>query len=208
MSNIDFSLNAQARDLQGKGASRRLRHQNLVPAVVYGGTGAAQSISIRFNELVKALESEAFYSHVLTLNVDGKAEQVVLKALQRHPARNVPMHADFVRVDATHEITMRVPLHYINQETAVGVKTQGGQLAIQVNEVEVRTLPANLPEFIEVDLIDVALDQVLHLSDLKLPQGVVLTQLSHGEDSHNLPIASIHQPKTHHKAEEGEGSAE
>ena len=207
MSTTDFSLNVQARDLQGKGASRRLRHSNLVPGVIYGGAAAAQSISIRLNELVKALESEAFYSHVLTLNVDGKAEQVVLKALQRHPAKNTPMHADFVRVDKTHEITMRVPLHFTNQDTAVGVKQQGGQLSITVNDVEVRTLAANLPEFIEVDLSDVKLDQVLHLSDIKLPKGVKLTQLSHGADSHDLPIASIHLAKGQ-KADDAEAAAE
>ncbi len=207
MSTTDFSLNVQARDLQGKGASRRLRHSNLVPGVIYGGAAAAQSISIRLNELVKALESEAFYSHVLTLNVDGKAEQVVLKALQRHPAKNTPMHADFYRIDKTHEITMRVPLHFTNQETAVGVKQQGGQLSITVNDVEVRTLAANLPEFIEVDLSDVKLDQVLHLSDIKLPKGVKLTQLSHGADSHDLPIASIHLAKGQ-KADDAEAAAE
>ena len=105
------------------------------------------------------------------------------------------MHADFYRIDATHDISVRVPLHFINQETAVGVKQQGGQLSIQVNDVEVRTLPANLPEFIEIDLSAVVLDQVLHLSDIKLPKGVKLTQLSHGADSHDLPIASIHLPK-------------
>lgn len=206
MSTTDFSLDVQARDLQGKGASRRLRHTNLVPGVIYGGTKAAQSISIRLNELVKALESEAFYSHVLTLNVDGKAEQVVLKALQRHPAKNTPMHADFIRVDKTHEITMRVPLHFTNQETAVGVKQQGGLLSITVNDVEVRTLAANLPEFIEVDLSEMKLDQVIHLSDIKLPKGVKLTQLSHGTDSHDLPIASIHLPKGQ-KADDAEEAA-
>jgi large subunit ribosomal protein L25 len=207
MSTTNFSLNVQARDLQGKGASRRLRHTNLVPGVIYGGAAAAQSISIRLNELVKSLESEAFYSHILTLNVDGKTETVVLKALQRHPAKNTPMHADFFRVDATHEITMRVPLHYTNQETAVGVKQQGGHLLIVVSDVEVRTLPSNLPEFIEVDLAAATLDQVLHLSDIKLPKGVTLTQLSHGADSHDLPIASIHLPKGH-KADEAEAAAE
>jgi large subunit ribosomal protein L25 len=206
MSTTDFSLNVQARDLQGKGASRRLRHTNLVPGVIYGGTAAAQSISIRLNELVKSLESEAFYSHVLTLNVDGKSEQVILKALQRHPAKNTPMHADFYRIDATHDITVRVPLHFTNQDTAVGVKQQGGQLSITVSDVEVRTLPANLPEFIEVDLSAAVLDQVLHLSDIKLPKGVKLTQLSHGADSHDLPIASIHLPKGQ-KADEAEEAA-
>jgi large subunit ribosomal protein L25 len=181
MSN-NFSLNVQGRDLQGKGASRRLRHEKLVPAVIYGGSAAAQSIAIPFKDLVKCLESEAFYSHILTLTVDGKSEQVVLKALQRHPAKNFPMHADFYRVEAGHAITMRVPLHFTNQETSVGVKKQGGVVSIIANEIEVSTMPNNLPEFIEVDM-----------SDIKLPEGVSIPALTHGAD-HDHAIANIHAP--------------
>ena len=186
-----FSLNAQARELQGKGASRRLRHQSQVPAVIYGGSAAAQSISIPFKDLVKALESEAFYSHILTLNVDGKAEQVILKALQRHPARNVPMHADFLRVDATHQLVTRVPLHFTNQESAIGVKQQGGAVSIIATDVEISTLPANLPEFIEVDMSAVEVGTTLHLSDIKLPAGVSIPALAQGHD-HDQAIANIH----------------
>lgn len=191
MTTPNFSLTAQARDLQGKGASRRLRHQNFVPAVIYGGSEAAQSISIPFNQLVKGLENEAFYSHVLTLDVAGTVQQVILKALQRHPSKGFPMHADFLRVDATHAITMRVPLHFINQDTAVGVKQQGGAVSIIANDVEISTLPANLPEYLEVDMALVEVGTTLHFSDIKLPAGVSIPALAQGHD-HDHAIANIH----------------
>ncbi len=190
MSN-NFNLTAQVRDLQGKGASRRLRHEKMVPAIIYGGHAEPQSISVQFKDLVKCLENEAFYSHILTVDVAGTVESVVLKALQRHPAKGFPMHADFYRVVAGEEITMRVPLHFINVDSSVGVKKQGGQFSIIANDVEVRTLPANLPESIDVDVAGLELGQTLHLSDLKLPEGVTLTELSLGEN-HDLAIANIH----------------
>ena len=190
MSN-NFSLNAQARELHGKGASRRLRHESLVPAVIYGGSSAPQSISIAFKDLVKVLENEAFYSHIVSLNVDGQAQAVILKALQRHPAKNFPMHADFLRVEANQAITVRVPLHFINQETSVGVKQQGGAVSIIASEVEISTLPGNLPEFIEVDLAQVEVGTVVHLSDIKLPEGVTIPELALGA-SHDQAIANIH----------------
>jgi large subunit ribosomal protein L25 len=190
----DFNLKCQIRDLQGKGASRRLRHQNLVPAVIYGGDAPAQSVAIAFNHLTKALESEAFYSHVLTLDVAGKTEQVILKALQRHPSKGVPMHADFLRVNANQRITVRVPLHFTNQDTAIGVKQQGGAVSIIATEVEISTLPGSLPEYLEVDLSAVEVGTTLHLSDIKLPEGVSLVELSHGAD-HDQAIANIHAVK-------------
>ncbi len=202
-----FKLNAIARDQHGKGASRRLRHTNLVPAIIYGGHEAPQSIAIAFKDLVKVLESEAFYAQVVIVNVDGKNESVILKALQRHPAKNFPMHADFQRVEANQPITVRVPLHFINQEEAVGVKKQGGILSIVVNDVEVTTLPANLPEFIEVDLINAELGSVIHLSNLQLPEGVKATALEHGAD-HDNAIANIHAPAGGAAQEEEVDSAE
>ena len=202
-----FKLNAIARDQHGKGASRRLRHENLVPAIIYGGHQAPQSIYIAFKDLVKVLESEAFYSQVVIVKVDGKNESVILKALQRHPAKNFPMHADFQRVEANQPITVRVPLHFINQEEAVGVKKQGGILSIVLNDVEVTTLPANLPEFIEVDLINAELGSVIHLSNLQLPEGVKATALEHGAD-HDNAIANIHAPAGGGAQEEEVDSAE
>ena len=205
-----FAINAVDRsaEQQGKGASRRLRKQNLVPAIIYGGGEEPTAISIKINELVKSLEYEAFFSQILTITTDkGDESQVVIKALQRHPAKGFPMHADFQRVEANQPITVRVPLHFINQEEAVGVKKQGGILSIVVNDVEVTTLPANLPEFIEVDLINAELGSVIHLSNLQLPEGVKATALEHGAD-HDNAIANIHAPAGGGAQEEEVDSAE
>ena len=203
-----FTLNAQNRTDEGKGASRRLRRlENKVPAVIYGGSAAPQSISLELREVVKALESEAFYSHVLTINVDGQAQQAVLKDLQRHPAKNTPMHADFLRVDATHKLTMRVPLHFTNQETCVGVKLEGGVVSVMASDVEIACLPSNLPEFLEVNLIDVHVGTTLHLSDIKLPAGVEIPVLTLGHD-HDQPIANVHTPKVSGDAEAAAPAAE
>lgn len=194
MSN-EFLLKAEDRSDVGKGASRRLRRlEARIPGIIYGGKNAPQMITVELRELVKALENEAFYSHILTLDVDGKKQQAVLRDLQRHPAKGTPMHCDFLRVDKTHKITMQVPLHFTNEEKCAGVKQQGGKITHSASEVEVSCLPQNLPEFIEVDMTNVTLDQVVHLSDLSLPKGVELLALTHGEE-HDLPVASVHMPK-------------
>ncbi|SDG50225.1 large subunit ribosomal protein L25 [Pseudomonas benzenivorans] len=201
---VEFALNAEARSDLGKGASRRLRRNaSLVPAVIYGGEKAPQSISLLAKDLAKLLENEAAFSHVLTLNVDGTAESVVVKALQRHPAKGFVLHADFQRVVAGQKLTAHVPLHFLNEATSVGVKQQGGEVSHTLAEVEVSCQPQDLPEFIEVDLAAVEVGQIVHLSDLKLPKGVELTSLAHGND---LAVANIHASRV--AKEEGEGAAE
>ncbi|MES3040464.1 MAG: 50S ribosomal protein L25/general stress protein Ctc [Pseudomonadota bacterium] len=195
MSAANFTLNAQTRTNEGKGASRRLRRlEQKVPAVIYGGSNAAQSITLELRELVKALESEAFYSHILTINIDGKPQSAVLKALQRHPVKNLPMHADFLRVDAAQKLTMKVPLHFINQDTCVGVKLEGGEITHFNSEVEIACLPGNLPEYITVDMLAVHIGTTLHLSDLQLPAGVEIPVLALGHD-HDQPVANVHASK-------------
>lgn len=197
----EFALNAEVRSDLGKGASRRLRRNvAMVPAVIYGGEKAPQSISLLAKELAKLLENEAAYSHVLTLNVAGSNESVLIKALQRHPAKGFVLHADFVRVIAGQKLTAHVPLHFLNQETSVGVKQQGGEVSHTLVEVEVSCLPQDLPEFIEVDMAAVEVGQILHLSDLKLPKGVELVALAHGND---LAVANIHASRVAKDAEEG-----
>jgi len=187
---IEFALNAEVRSDLGKGASRRLRRNaNLVPAVIYGGDKAPQSISLQANEVAKLIENEAAFSHVIALNIAGATETVLIKALQRHPAKSFVLHADFVRVVADHKLTAHVPLHFVNQEASVGVKQQGGEVSHTISEVEVSCLPKDLPEFIEVDLAKVEVGQIVHLSDLKLPAGVELVALAHGND---LAVANIH----------------
>ncbi|MFV3303666.1 50S ribosomal protein L25/general stress protein Ctc [Pseudomonas sp. NY15181] len=201
---VDFVLNAQERSDLGKGASRRLRRNDgLIPAVVYGGEKAPQSLTLELREVAKLLENEAAFSHVITLNVGAAKETVLIKALQRHPSKGFVMHADFQRVVAGQKLTAHVPLHFINEATAVGVKVGGGEISHVIAEVEVSCLPKDLPEFIEVDLAKVELGQIVHLSDLKLPKGVELVQLAHGND---LAVANIHASRV--VKEEGEGAAE
>jgi len=203
---VEFALNAEVRSDLGKGASRRLRRNvAMVPAVIYGGEKAPQSISLLAKELAKLLENEASFSHVLTLNVAGSNESVLIKALQRHPAKGYVMHADFIRVVAGQKLTAHVPLHFLNQETAVGVKQQGGEVSHTLAEVEVSCLPKDLPEFIEVDMAAVEIGQIVHLSDLKLPQGVELVALAHGND---LAVANIHASRVAKEVVEGESEGE
>jgi len=186
----DFALNADVRSDLGKGASRRLRRNaNLIPAVIYGGDKAPQSISLLAKDVAKLIEDEAAFSHVIALNVAGTTETVLIKALQRHPAKSFVLHADFVRVVADQKLTAHVPLHFINAETADAVKLQGGEVSHTMSEVEVSCLPQDLPEYIEVDLAKVAIGQTVHLSDLTVPAGVELVALAHGND---LAIANIH----------------
>ncbi|WP_426416052.1 50S ribosomal protein L25/general stress protein Ctc [Aestuariirhabdus sp. LZHN29] len=188
MSN-EFELNAQARADLGKGASRRLRRlANLMPAIIYGAGKTPSQISIPQKDMLKALENEAFYSHILTLNVDGAKEQVILKDLQRHPAKPMVMHADFLRVSANQALTTHVPLHFLNEENCKGVKQGGGSITHNLIEVEIRCLPADLPEYIEIDTLELDLGDIVHLSDLKLPKGVSLVQLSL---DHDLAVASV-----------------
>ena len=191
----DFNLKVTCREDLGKGASRRLRRlADQVPAIIYGGKKAPQNISILHKDLARALDSEAFYSSIIELSVDGNTESVILKDVQRHPAKPRVMHADFLRISKTQKLTVRVPLHFINEETAVGVKQDGGVVSHTSTDLEISCLPADLPEFIEVDMQEVGIDQIVHISDIKLPTGVESVALSHGSD-HDLAIAAIHVPK-------------
>ena len=194
----EFTLNAELRTDLGKGASRRLRRlASLVPAVVYGGKNAPESISMTAKEVAKLLENEAAFSHVIELNVGGNKQNVVIKALQRHPAKGHVLHADFVRVIAGQKLTAHVPVHFINEEAPI---KKGGEISHVISEVEVTCLPKDLPEFIEVDLADAEVGVIIHLSDLKAPKGVEFVALAHGND---LAVANVHAPRVAPEAEEG-----
>lgn len=189
----NFVLNAEARSDAGKGASRRLRHTGKVPAVLYGGNEAAQSLEISANELKNHLKTEAFYSHILTLNVGGATQQVVLKDLQRHPVRdNDILHVDLYRILADKPLRRAVPLHFVGAEVAPGVKTYGGKIEHILNEVDVECLPKNLPEYISVDCSALNVNDTLHLTDLKLPEGVKLVKLLRGA---NESVVAVHAVK-------------
>jgi large subunit ribosomal protein L25 len=187
-----FVVNAELRTDQGKAASRRLRRTGKVPAVIYGGKDPAQQLALSHHEMAKHLETEAFYSHILTLKFGGKEQQAVLKDIQRHPAQPVLMHFDFQRVFADVAIRMTVPLHFIGGDKCPGVKVDGGLVEHTLVQVEVECLPKDLPEFIEVDLSNMKLNETVHLSQLKLPAGVTLIELRHGNDQ---TVASVHIPR-------------
>ena len=187
-------LEAETRADKGKGASRRLRRlENKVPAVLYGGAKEPQAIHLLHNKVVKALETESIYSSVFDLKINGKIEHVILKDLQRHPYKPVIMHMDLQRVSAKDVLVKMIPLHFVNQENAPGVKN-GGVVNHTMTQVEVRCQAKFLPEFIEVDMSKMALDDVLHLSDLKLPNNVLLA-IDPTTGDHNHPVVSIHMSK-------------
>ena len=187
----DFILTAQLREDKGKGASRRLRREGWVPGVLYGGDREPRSISLKSNELAQALMQDAFYSNVLTIKVGDVTQDCILKDLQRHPAREEAMHIDLMRVVAGQEFKTTVPLHFVGEENAPGIKLQGGALSKSVVDVEVICMPKDLPEFIEVDVSALNKDETVHLSDIKLPEGVKLVELMHGDESNDLAVASI-----------------
>ncbi len=198
-------LNAEARKDVGKGASRRLRRADLVPAIIYGGEQEPVQVTMEGKAIRKALENESFYSQVLTLVVEGKNQQAILKDVQRHPAKEFAMHMDFLRIDAAHAITTHVPLHFLNEEACKGVKDQGGAITHARVEVEVRCLPGDLPEFIEVDMADIELGGHVHLSDLTLPKGVEFVAMLQGEGN-DLDVASVQATRA--TKDDGEEAAE
>ncbi len=177
---MKFELNVSKRELQGSGASRRLRRANKVPGIIYGGAAAPALIELDHNDLLLALRKEAFHSSVLSLKIDGKVETVLLRDSQMHPYKPLVLHVDFLRVDATHAIHQKVPLHFVNADIAVGVKLDGGVVSHAMNEIDVACLPQDLPAFIEVDLKDLKGGQTLHVSQLAYPQGV--KPVMHGDD--------------------------
>jgi large subunit ribosomal protein L25 len=201
----DFVLNAELRTDTGKGASRRLRHAGKVPAILYGAGKEPTALTFEHNELAHQIENEAFFSHILKVNVEGKEDQAIVKDLQRHPSRPIVMHIDLQRVSATEKIRVQVPIHFVNEDQSPGVR-EGGLVTHSLTEVEVACLPADLPEFIEADLSELELNAIYHLSDLKPPKGVELVELSHGEE-HDQAVASVHLPRAAKEEEAPEAEA-
>lgn len=189
---LEFKLSAEVRSDYGKGASRRLRRTNMFPGIIYGGGGNPTPISLNHNEVLNNLQHEAFFSHILTLDVGGAKEQAIIKDIQRHPFKQQILHIDFQRIVAGEIITVRVPLHYINEESCIGVKTDGGSINKVENDISISCLPTDLPEYIEVDVANLNLGDSLHLSDVKLPTGVTSTDLSHGDEDHDRAIVAVH----------------
>jgi large subunit ribosomal protein L25 len=187
----DFDLIADIREDQGKGASRRLRHEAKVPAIIYGAGRPPRALVFDHNRVIQQLENESFYSSVLNIKVGEKSQAAILKDVQRHPAKPIVMHMDFQRIVADQEIKMSVPLHFIGEDVAPGVKQGGGAVSHLMNEVDIVCLPKHLPEFIDVDVSELELDAMLSLSDLKLPEGVSIPALAQGPEQ-DRPVVSIH----------------
>lgn len=191
MSATNFEFEAQVRDDLGKGASRRLRREEKVLGVVYGGGEAATSITIEQRAVAKALEDEAVYTHILSLKVNGKKQKVVLRDVQRHPYKPVILHLDFLRVSESDMLTIKVPLHFIGEDKCQGV-LDGGILNHLVSEIEVKCQAGKIPEHIDIDVTALNIDESITLSQVKVPAGVEVLMLSHG---HDIPVVSVHLPR-------------
>jgi large subunit ribosomal protein L25 len=197
---ISFELNAEPRSDTGKGASRRLRHSGKVPAIMYGGGKDPEQLTLSHNEVIRNLEHEAFYSHILNVNIGGTATRAVLRDLQRHPSRPVIMHMDLQRVSESEKIKMNVPLHFEGEDIAPGVKA-GGLVSHELVEVEIECLPRDLPEYLAIDISALEIGDSVHLSDLVVPEGVTVLELERGE-GHDLSVASVHARRVIEEEEE------
>lgn len=198
---ISFTFGADLRETQGKGASRRLRHTGKVPAIIYGGHKDAQALVLDQQNLLTMIGDERFYSSIVQLKVsDGSQQEAIVKDVQMHPARNVVVHVDLQRVIETEQIRLKLPIHFKGESISPGVKVQGGVVSHMRADVEVVTLPKDLPEFLELDMSGMSLNETKFLSDIPLPAGVTIPELSH----RNAPVVSIHSPR----AEEPEPVAE
>ena len=213
---MKIEINAKERKSKGTGASRRLRHEGTTPGILYGGVKDAISLEIDSKELFMQFRHEAFHASILTLNLEGKKESVILRDFQMHPVRNNIQHIDFQRINENEKISVKVPFHFINEETAPGVKIEGGLVSHIMTEIDISCLPKDLPQYIEVDLGELAMGESIHLSEVTVPDGVELTSLT---DENDPAITSISKPKVvieeeivteaseeGEEGEEGEGS--
>ena len=198
----NITLNVVPRSDSGKGASRRLRHQGMVPAIVYGGKFDPVQISVDQNVFIHELDKETIYTQVVDLKMDDKVQEVILRDLQRHPYKNKIMHADFFRIDKNTPIKVVVPIHVANAEDCVGVKLDGGLMTQIVTEIEIIALPKDLPEYLEIDALELHLGEILHLTDIKMPEGVQIVALTYLEDvediehdDHNVGVLSVVKPR-------------
>jgi large subunit ribosomal protein L25 len=187
-----FEVSADSRNDMGKGASRRLRHAGKVPGIVYGGKGQPSNITLDQRNLLTMIDNEKFYSSIITLKVDGKSQPAIVKDVQMHPARQVVVHVDLQRVLEDQPIRIHLPIHFLNQTTCPGVKTQGGVVSHLRSDVEITCLPKDLPEALEIDMSAMKLNDTIFLKDVALPPGVTVPELAHGR---NVPVVSIHSPR-------------
>jgi len=193
-----FEVAADSRAAQGKGASRRLRRAGKVPAILYGGKGEAQNITLDQQNLMTLVDKEKFYSSIISLKIDGKPQPALVKDVQMHPAKNQVVHVDLQRVLDDQPIRLHLPIHFLNESTAPGVKLQGGTVSHLRTDIEISCLPKDLPDALELDLGALSIGDSIRLSELKLPSGVTIPELAHGRDA---PVVAIHAPRTQEEAE-------
>ena len=193
-----FTVGADSRNDQGKGASRRLRRAGKVPAILYGGKGEPTNVTLDQRNLLTMVDNEKFYSSVITLQLDGQDQQAIIKDIQMHPAKNVVLHVDLQRVLADQAIRIHIPIHFLNAATSPGVKLQGGLVSHLKTDLEISCLPKDLPEAIEVDMGAMNLNDTIFVKDLKLPEGVTVPELNQGR---NAPVVSIHAPRVEEEPE-------
>ena len=202
-----YELAAEMREDLGKGASRRLRRLNKIPAVLYGAGRPAWSLTLKENQLMRNLQEEAFYAAIIELELEGKKQKVFLRDLQRHPSKPFVLHVDLQRVRDDVEMTVVLPIHFLNEDSAVGVKMGGGKIQRNLSDIEITCLPGDLPEYIELDLAELGAGEALHLSDIKFPEGVRSTELEQGE-GHDHAIVSIFVPKVEADTDEDTSAPE
>jgi large subunit ribosomal protein L25 len=204
----DFELNAELRTDKGKGASRRLRlNADMIPAILYGAGKDPQSLTLAHKDIHKACENEAFFSHIITINAGGDSQQAIIKDLQRHPAKDRIMHADFLRIKMDQAITVEVPIHFLNEDSCLGVRQGGGNISHNMTSIEISCLPGDLPEYIEVDIVDLDLGDSIHISGLILAEGLSIPSLMQGAD-HDHVVVSVNAPKRVEELDEEPVSAE
>ena len=203
----DFTMNAEPRDAKGKVASRRLRREGRIPAILYGGDKEPETLSLEHRAVAKQLENEGFYSHILTVKIGDRSESAILRDMQRHPFKPFITHMDFQRISADEKIRVNVPLHFMNENKAPGVVDEGGIIGHLLNDVEITCFPKDLPEFIEVDVANLGMNEAIHLSQIKLPEGVEIVQLTHGEE-YDATVVNIHHARLVEEEEELEGEGE
>jgi len=201
---ITFQVGADSRHDQGKGASRRLRRAGKVPAVLYGGAGGPRNITLNHQQLLTLIDKEKFYSSIISVNVDAEAQPAIVRDVQMHPARNAVVHVDLQRVVESEKLRIHLPIHFKGEAVAPGVKTQGGVVSHLMQDVEISALPADLPEFLELDLSDMNLNETRYLADIPLPKGVAIPELAH----RNPPVVSVHSPRAAEPEPEAAAAAE
>jgi len=188
---ITYQVGADSRHDQGKGASRRLRRAGKVPAILYGGQGGPRNLTLDHQQLLTLIDKEKFYSSIISINVDAQSQAAIVRDVQMHPARNAVVHVDLQRVVETEKLKIHLPIHFKGEAIAPGVKTQGGVVSHLMQDVEISCLPTDLPEFLELDLSGMNLNDTLSLADIKLPPGVTVPELAH----RNPPVVSVHSPR-------------